>query len=305
MASLHRLCETFLKRSRQRAATVLAAVVAAASFAAADVGARPQADQPAAAAAQPPHGDRQAAPAPPAATEPAGQPEQPTPVPVEQPHGTPAAEPAAGGHAAPQPAPSTGDPGAASAHGPPAQGDHTAPAGAGHGASSDHGGGEAHGGGITDVIYRLINFAILAGGLYYFLHKPVGDYFANRGRQIRGGLMAARETSDRATAQLAELDRRLQALPGEIEAVRAKGVQEIKAEEARIQAHAEAERKRLIDDVQRDIDVRVRVARKRLAEDAADLAVQAAGERIRSTITDADQARLLDRYATQVKDIHG
>jgi F0F1-type ATP synthase membrane subunit b/b' len=309
MASFHTLCETFLKRSRQRAATVLAALIAAAAVA--DVELRAQADHaaPTAASAQQPAPAPERTPAAsataPAAPEP-GQPGAPSPAqtPVETPHAPPAAAQAGSDHAAPA-TPGAGEHAGASAHGPPAQDDHAAPAGAGHGTGSGHGGGEAHDEGIMPVIYRLLNFAILAGGLYYFLHKPIGEYFATRGQQIRGGLVTARETSERATAQLADLDRRLQALPGEIEAVRAKGVKEIAAEEARIQAHAEAERKRLIDDVQRDIDVRLRVARKQLAEDAADLAVQLAADRVRSTITEADQARLVDRYATQVKDIHG
>lgn len=308
MASLHTLCETFLKRSRQRAATVLAALMATAALADGDLQAQAQPGQgaSAAAAAQAPQPTPSAAPAAAAAAEPAGQPAHQPPAPVEAPHGAPA--PAAGEHAAPAP-PAAGDHGAASAHGPPAQGDHAGPAGAGHGAAqgaaSEHGGGAAHDEGLMPVIYRLLNFGILAGGLYYFLNKPIADYFATRGQQIRGGLVTARETSERATAQLAELDRRLQALPAEIETVRAKGVKEIAAEEARIQAQAEAERKRLIDDVQRDIDVRVRVARKQLTADAADLAVKLAADRVRSTITDADQARLIDRYTTEVKDIHG
>ena len=57
--------------------------------------------------------------------------------------------------------------------------------------------------------------------------------------------------------------------------------------------------------MQRDVDVRVRVARKALTEHAADLAVGLAADRVRQTITDADQARLIDRYAAEVKDIHG
>jgi ATP synthase F0 subunit b len=150
-----------------------------------------------------------------------------------------------------------------------------------------------------------VNFAILVGGLIYFLRTPISQYLASRSQQIRGGLESARETTDRATARLAELDQRLKSLPGELEALRKKGVEEIAAEERRIQAHAEAEKKRLVDDVQRDIDVRVRVARKQLAEHAADLAVGLAADRVRQTITDADQARLIDRYTDQVKDIHG
>jgi F0F1-type ATP synthase membrane subunit b/b' len=57
--------------------------------------------------------------------------------------------------------------------------------------------------------------------------------------------------------------------------------------------------------MERDVAVRVRLARQSLAEHAADLAVALAADRIKQTITDADQARLVDRYASQVKDIHG
>ena len=42
-----------------------------------------------------------------------------------------------------------------------------------------------------------------------------------------------------------------------------------------------------------------------LTERAADLAVTLAAERVKETITDADRARLIDRYTAQVKDIHG
>ncbi len=134
---------------------------------------------------------------------------------------------------------------------------------------------------------------------------PLAQHLASRSQQIRGGLEAARETTATATTQLAEIDRRLQSLPGELDALRARGVAEIAAEERRIQARAEAERKRLVEEMQRDVDVRVRVARKALAEHAADLAVGLAADRVRQTITDADQARLIDRYAADVKDIHG
>jgi F0F1-type ATP synthase membrane subunit b/b' len=217
-------------------------------------------------------------------------------------HAQPAPAPA-GDHAAPA-TPAAGDAahGQPPAHGPPAEGAHGADA---HGATGGQGHGEAAHESIWVTIARIFNFAVLAGGLFYFLRAPLARHLANRDQQIRGGLLTARETSDRATAQLADIDRRLEALPAEIDALRARGVAEIAAEEKRIQADAEAERQRLLEDMQRDVDMRVRVARKMLTERAADLAVTLAAQRVKDTITDADQQRLIDRYAAQVKDIHG
>jgi F0F1-type ATP synthase membrane subunit b/b' len=239
----------------------------------------------------------QAAPAQEA--QPAGPPVESTqpaaPLVQADPHGAPAAP--AGDHATPATAadPAHGQP---TAHGPPAAG--------GHGAeSAEHGASSHEAESVWAVPARLFNFAILVGGLIYLLRSPLAQHLASRRRQIRGGLESARETSATATAQLAELDRRLQALPAELEALRKQGVAEIAAEEKRIQASAEAERTRLIEEMKRDVDMRVRVARKQLAEHAADLAVGLAADRVRQTITDAEQTRLIDRYTAQVKDIHG
>jgi F-type H+-transporting ATPase subunit b len=311
MASSSRgLCETFLKRSWHRAATVFAALIALAGVPVEDVQARTAPRSVQASPAHPPAEQAKAQAQPQSAQPEAGHAAQPaTGQPVEStqapaaapaqasPHG---AAPAAAGEHAAAPAPAAGDAahGQPPAHGPPAAGAHGAEA-AGHDTEA------AHPESIWTTIARLFNFAVLVGGLIYLLRSPLAQHLASRTQQIRGGLEAAREATATATAQIAELDRRLQTLPAELEALRVKGVEEIAAEERRIQAKAEAERKRLIEEMQRDVDIRVRVARKALAEHAADLAVGLAADRVRQTITDADQARLIDRYAAEVKDIHG
>ena len=313
-SSFLRPCETFLKRSWRGAATVFAALIALSGVPIEDAQARtaPRSAQ-AAPANQAPHTQAQAhaqpqaqpahADAAHAAQPAAGQAVESTQPPAAAPaqaapHAAPADAPS--GEHAPAAAPGSGDAahGQPTAHGPPAADAHAA-TGAGHGTEA------AHAETIWPTIARLFNFAVLVGGLVYFLRSPLAQHLASRTQQIRGGLEAARETTATATAQLAEIDRRLQSLPAELEALRARGVEEIAAEERRIQAKAEAERKRLVEEMQRDVDVRVRVARQALAEHAADLAVGLAADRVRQTITEADQARLIDRYATQVKDIHG
>ena len=302
-----RLCETFLKRSWHRAATVFAALIALSGVPVEDAQARTAPRSVQASPAHPPAPEQ--APAEGAARRRSRGATGRRPAGREHPAACRAAgssraawrtaRAAAGEHAT-APAPGAGDAahGQPPAHGPPAAGAHGAE-GAGHGTEA------AHDEGIWPPIARLFNFAVLVGGLIYLLRSPLAQHLASRTQQIRGGLEAARETTATATAQLAELDRRLQTLPAELEALRAKGVEEIAAEERRIQAKAEAERKRLIEETQRDVDLRVRVARKALAEHAADLAVGLAADRVRQTITDADQARLIDRYAAEVKDIHG
>jgi F-type H+-transporting ATPase subunit b len=159
---------------------------------------------------------------------------------------------------------------------------------------------EHRGSGWLAVIAKIVNFAILAFILAYFLRTPIAEYLASRSTQIREDLVTAAATREAARRQLADIDSKLQALPAELEALKARGADEIAAERVRIEQAAEAERQRLLDQARRDIDARLRLARRELLEHAANLAVRVAEQRIRVTITPEDQTHLVDRYVAQL-----
>jgi F-type H+-transporting ATPase subunit b len=154
---------------------------------------------------------------------------------------------------------------------------------------------------LLDMVARAVNFAILAGTLWYLLKSPIRGYLDDRGKQIRADLVNAAEMKQAAAAQIEEIDRKMKALPAELDALRAQGAQEIAAEEDRIRAAAAAERDRLLEQARRDIDLQVKVAERELVAHAADLAVGVAAERIKKNITDEDQQRLVDRYVGQLR----
>jgi F-type H+-transporting ATPase subunit b len=172
---------------------------------------------------------------------------------------------------------------------------------AGHDAAGEHAEGGEHGGLFGGLVGPTINFIILCGVLYYFLKTPVLEYLQSRRTGISKDLVEAAALRTTATTQLAEIDRKIKALPGEIEALRTRGAEEIAAEEQRIAAQAAAERERLLDQTRREIDVQVRLAKRELLEHAADLSVQLATERLQHAITPADQDRLVDRYLGQLR----
>jgi F-type H+-transporting ATPase subunit b len=155
---------------------------------------------------------------------------------------------------------------------------------------------------LLQTVAKLANFAILAGVLVYFLRTPTSAYLASRATAIRSDLVAASEMRATATAQLADIERKLQTLPAELEALKRQGAEDVVAEQARIAQAAAVERERLIQQTRREIDTRLRVARRELTEHAAQLAVQVAEARIRRTITPDDQLRLVERYTTQLSE---
>src|SRR5687768_16083353 len=172
--------------------------------------------------------------------------------------------------------------------------------------AAEHAEGEHHdesiGGMIMAMGWPVANFIIFVGVLYYFLNQPIRDYLATRSSTIRKDLVEAAELRATATSQLATIEQKLQALPGELAALRTRGAEEIKLEEQRIAAQAAADRERLLEQTRREIDLQVRLAKKGILDHAADLSVQLATERIKKEVTPADQDRLVDRYLSQVKE---
>jgi F-type H+-transporting ATPase subunit b len=148
---------------------------------------------------------------------------------------------------------------------------------------------------------KLFNFALLVGTLAYFLKTPIATYLGTRSAAIRQDLVTAANVRAAATAELAAIQQKMQALPGELEALRVRGAEDLRAEQARITEAARAERERILEQTRREIEMRLRIAKRQLTEHAAALAVGVAEERIKRSITPEDQLRLVDRYAAQLK----
>ena len=172
-----------------------------------------------------------------------------------------------------------------------------------HAASGEPGASDetAHeGSSLGTIAARLFNFAVLAGTLIYFLRSPLMAFLAARRTEIRAALVKAAELGATSAKQVADIEARMAALPAEIEALRARGTADVAAEEARIAAAAEADRVRLAEQARRQIDLQLRVAKRELVAHTADLAITLATERVRRTIRDDDQRRLVDAYLSHV-----
>ena len=166
--------------------------------------------------------------------------------------------------------------------------------------AEEHAEEEAEHESIWVTIARLVNFAVLAGGLFVMLRGPVATYLHDRGTQVREALELARVTNTEAEKQLAAIEEQLRALPGELDALRARGKEEVAAEEARLRESTEAARERMVEQSRREMEIQLRIARRDLTHRAAALATDVAARRIKDHMDDADQLRLVDRYIEQV-----
>jgi F-type H+-transporting ATPase subunit b len=160
---------------------------------------------------------------------------------------------------------------------------------------------EGEGSGWGATIAKAVNFAILIGVLLYFLKTPIVQYLKSRGETIRKDLVDAASLRATAEQQLADVRTRLSALPAELDALRRRGEAELAAERGRLADATVREKAKVLDRTQREIDSQLRLARRNLTEHAAELAMTLARKRIERDITAEDQARLIDRYASEVR----
>ena len=68
---------------------------------------------------------------------------------------------------------------------------------------------------MGDWLPRLVNFAIIAGVVVYFMRKPIRDFFKNRSREIAKAMQESKEARERAMAALAEMERKVKDLEAE------------------------------------------------------------------------------------------
>jgi F-type H+-transporting ATPase subunit b len=160
---------------------------------------------------------------------------------------------------------------------------------------------EAGGHGLLPTIAKLFNFGLLVGILVYFLKAPIVRYLADRTATVRRELVEAQTLRQTAQGQLGDVERRIAALPGELEALAARGRDELARERDRLAATTAREREKLVEHTRREIDRLGRIARRDLVEHAADRAMTLARAKIAAEITPDDQARLVDRYTAEVR----
>jgi F-type H+-transporting ATPase subunit b len=144
----------------------------------------------------------------------------------------------------------------------------------------------------------LLNFAIMAGVIFWAARKYLPGAFSARTAAIQKAMQEAQKASDEARRRLAEIESRLMKLDVEIGMMRDSAEREAAAEEARIQVAAEEEARKMVESAQQEIAAAATSARRELTAYAADLAVGLARKQIQVDAA-TDQA-LVRRFAGEL-----
>lgn len=133
---------------------------------------------------------------------------------------------------------------------------------------------------IAYFISLLINFGLLAAFFYVLLRSKVPAMFRDRTALIQKGIKDAQAASAEAAARLSSIEARLSKLDTEIASLRSEAEKQAIAEEQRIKAAAEEDKRKVVDSAAAEIDSIARNARRELKSYAASLAIDIAAKRI-------------------------
>ena len=140
------------------------------------------------------------------------------------------------------------------------------------------------------ILLHLLNFVILAGGLYFLLYKPVEDFMGKRARQYRELDEQARRDREEAKAMRRSAKEKLNAVHEEIAQMRIKAGDEIEAEKQQMVAEARAEARRILETAGKTAEQRSKKAIADTNEEIRDLAMEA----VRKMLLSDENA--LDRF---------
>ncbi|MCU1303917.1 MAG: H+-transporting two-sector ATPase, subunit [Candidatus Sulfotelmatobacter sp.] len=127
---------------------------------------------------------------------------------------------------------------------------------------------------------NVLNFAIIAGVIIWAGRKYLPGMFRDRTAAIQKAMQEAQKASEEARRRLAEIESRLMRLDGEIGMMRDAAEKEAAAEEARIQAAAREDARKLLESAQQEIAASAKAARRELTAYAAELAIGLAQKQI-------------------------
>ena len=127
----------------------------------------------------------------------------------------------------------------------------------------------------------VLNFLVIAGVIVWAGRKYLPGMFRDRTAAIQKAMHEAQKASEEARRRLGEIEARLAKLDSEVDAIRAAAQKEGLAEEARLQAAAEEDARKIVAGAEQEIAAAAKAARRQLTAHAADLAVALAQKQIR------------------------
>ena len=138
--------------------------------------------------------------------------------------------------------------------------------------------------------FTVLNFAVLAALIGWFLVKNLPKTFRDRNTTLQKQLVDARTATEEASARLNSVEDRLSKLDGQIAAMRVQAEKDSAHDEERIKASVEDDKKKILAAAEQEIAAATATAQRQIQQYAAELAIEQAARKL---VVTAETDRLL------------
>ncbi len=158
--------------------------------------------------------------------------------------------------------------------------------------------------GGSGMVSKIVNFAILFGGLFVLLRKPLAGMLGKRSQDVARSLDEARTARREAEARLAEAKAKLAEMESELLRMKEKAEADGRREKERIREMAAQEAERLRSLAKLEVEAHLKAGVRDLKALTAELAARLAEDRLKARLTPAEQADLIDKSIAKLKTLH-
>jgi F-type H+-transporting ATPase subunit b len=152
-----------------------------------------------------------------------------------------------------------------------------------------------------DFIWKILNFAIFAGGIGYVMVKFAPAFFNTRSADIQKAIKDATGLKMNADLRYSEIDRKMANLSGEVGKLRAESQAEMQREHERLRAQTQEEIAYIQKSALSQIDALRGEGAVTLRLHATQQALAAAEARLRERFASADQKDLFSDFVRLVE----
>jgi F0F1-type ATP synthase membrane subunit b/b' len=152
------------------------------------------------------------------------------------------------------------------------------------------------GGPSHELLFEIINFALLAGFLVYLYRKRGRVFFDERSETIKKSLEEGRQALEQSQARLAEAEKKLAGLQDEIEALKKQAEADIENEQEKIRHAADDEARRIDEFAKTRIQAATNAAKLELKDYVVERALEQARNTIRQRMDDTNRERLVGYF---------
>ena len=166
-------------------------------------------------------------------------------------------------------------------------------------AAETHGDANKHDAGDPMILWKWINFGLLAIGLGYLASQHLPAFFAGRTEEIQKGIAEAQKLKSESDVKAAAMEQRMAKLGAEIESLRTHGKTEMASEGDRIRKETAISLGKLQASAESELESITKAAKQELKRYSVQLAVDMAGDRIRAK--GGSEAGLFDRFLADLE----